>query len=276
MSKKVWMITGSSRGLGAEMARAVLDSGDALIATARREESLAFLGQHEDLLTAAMDVTDEETIEAAVSKAVDRFGRIDVLVNNAGYGVVGAIEECSASEVEKIFQTNVFGILNVVRRVLPTMRSQRSGRIINMSSTVGYSAALACGIYSSTKFAVEGISEALHAEVLPLGIHVTVVEPGGFRTEFLEQQSMVTAKSEIPAYNETVGMVRGLFKNPDSIPLPGDPLKLAQAVLKLAASNAPPLRLPLGTDSLQRLLDKNVSVAKETELWRHLAISTDL
>jgi NAD(P)-dependent dehydrogenase (short-subunit alcohol dehydrogenase family) len=276
MSKKVWMITGSSRGLGAEMARAVLDSGDALIATARREESLAFLGQHEDLLTAAMDVTDEETIEAAVSKAVDRFGRIDVLVNNAGYGVVGAIEECSASEVEKIFQTNVFGILNVVRRVLPTMRSQRSGRIINMSSTVGYSAALACGIYSSTKFAVEGISEALHAEVLPLGIHVTVVEPGGFRTEFLEQQSMVTAKSEIPAYNETVGMVRGLFKNPDSIPLPGDPLKLAQAILKLAASNAPPLRLPLGTDSLQRLLDKNVSVAKETELWRHLAISTDL
>jgi NADP-dependent 3-hydroxy acid dehydrogenase YdfG len=275
MSNKVWMITGAPRGLGAQMSKAVLASGDALIATARKRGTLEYLGEHEHLLKLEMDVTDEQQVKRAVKESLKRFTRIDVIVNNAGYGLMDAVEECSSSEVRNIFSTNVFGLLNVIRAVLPAMRSQHSGHIINLSSTVGFSAALACGIYSSTKFAVEGVSEALYAELLPLGIHVTVVEPGGFRTEFLREQSIVNAEASISDYAGSVGMIRGLFRDSKNIPLPGDPSKLAQAVLHLASSDNPPLRLPLGTDALQRMMEKNAFVEKKTGQWRTFAMSTD-
>ena len=175
------------------IARAVLESGDKLVATARNLEGLGHLGTHENLLILPMDVTSRPQVKKAVSAARKQFKRIDVLVNNAGFGLLGAVEETSAKEVENLYQTNVFGLLNVTRAVLPIMRKQRSGRIMNFSSVGGYTSRAGFGIYCSTKFAVEGISEALHDELQPLGIHVTVVEPGAFRTDFLDNSSLARA-----------------------------------------------------------------------------------
>jgi NAD(P)-dependent dehydrogenase (short-subunit alcohol dehydrogenase family) len=183
-------------------------------------------------------VTNEAQCNAAVEAALARFGRIDVLVNNAGFGVLGAVEETSAEEVERVFRTNVFGLLNVTRAVLPRMREQGSGHIINVSSLGGYQASPGFGVYCATKFAVEGLTEALHAELAPLGIHATVIEPGFFRTNFLDSGSLVKTAREIAAYAETAGKVR-TFAAAHSYHQPGDPAKLAQAVLKLASVRQP-------------------------------------
>jgi NAD(P)-dependent dehydrogenase (short-subunit alcohol dehydrogenase family) len=275
MSQKIWFVTGASRGLGAEMAKAILAAGDKLVATARRVEALDHLGKHDNLLNLAMDVVDESQVQSAMAAALARFGHIDVLINNAGYGLLGAVEESSAAEVENIYRTNVFGLLNVTRAVLPSMRKQRSGHIINMSSLGGYSGYPGWGIYGSTKFAVEGITEAMHAELAPLGIHVTVVEPGFFRTDFLDASSLVSTKNKISDYAETVGKTRN-FAGSYSHQQPGNPIKFAQAILTLANAEHPPLRLPLGTDALARIVQKSAFVEKETELWRELSTSTDL
>jgi NAD(P)-dependent dehydrogenase (short-subunit alcohol dehydrogenase family) len=275
MSQKIWFVTGASRGLGAEMAKAILAAGDKLVATARRVEALDHLGKHDNLLNLAMDVVDESQVQSAMAAALARFGHIDVLINNAGYGLLGAVEESSAAEVENIYRTNVFGLLNVTRAVLPSMRKQRSGHIINMSSLGGYSGYPGWGIYGSTKFAVEGITEAMHAELAPLGIHVTVVEPGFFRTDFLDASSLVSTKNKISDYAETVGKTRD-FAGSYSHQQPGNPIKFAQAILTLADAEHPPLRLPLGTDALARIAQKSAFVEKETELWRELSTSTDL
>jgi NAD(P)-dependent dehydrogenase (short-subunit alcohol dehydrogenase family) len=279
MAQKVWMITGASRGFGAEMSKAVLASGDKLVATARNTASLEHLenpgtGAKSNFFTVALDVTDEAQVLDAVRAALKHFGRIDVLVNNAGYGLMGAVEESSAAEVERLYRTNVFGLLNVTRAVLPIMRKQRAGRIINFSSLGGYSSALGFGIYCSTKFAVEGITEALYSEVAPLGIHVTVVEPGYFRTDFLDTSSLVETAGRIADYAATVGKVResAAAHNHQQ---PGDPAKLGKAIVELANAAEPPVRLPLGTDTLRRIAEKNAFVQAETEKWRALAASTD-
>jgi NAD(P)-dependent dehydrogenase (short-subunit alcohol dehydrogenase family) len=184
---KTWFITGASRGFGALIVKEALGRGDNVVATARNPDTVTkAFGDRPNLLAIGLDVNDEAQARAAAAAAVDRFGRIDVLVNNAGFGLLGAIEENSAAEVEAVFRTNVFGLLSVTRAVLPHMRRERSGRVINISSIGGYRASVGWGVYCSTKFAVEGISEALAAEVEPLGIKVTVVEPGYFRTDFLE------------------------------------------------------------------------------------------
>jgi NADP-dependent 3-hydroxy acid dehydrogenase YdfG len=274
MAKKIWMITGASRGFGAEIAKAVLDSGDKLIATARNLNSLDRLAKNPNVLAVALDVTDESQAKKAIDAGLKQFGSIDVLVNNAGYGLLGAVEESSAQEVENIYRTNVFGLLNVTRAVLPCMRKQKSGHIINISSLGGYSSYPGWGIYSSTKFAVEGITESLHGELAPLGIHVTVVEPGFFRTDFLDSSSLVKTATVIGDYTDMVGKMRD-FAEGHNHQQPGNPSKLAQAILQLAKAAEPPVRLPLGTDTLKRIADKNAFVDKEIETWRTVAVSTD-
>ena len=230
---KTWFITGASRGFGGLIMEAALAT-DAVVATARDPSSIA---DHPRLLKLPLDVTNEVQARDAAAKAIETFGRIDVLVNNAGYGLLGAIEEASAIEVERVFATNVFGLLNVTRAVLPYMRSQRSGHIINMSSIGGYASSHGWGIYCATKFAVEGISEALSIELAPLGIHATVVEPGYFRTDFLSAQSLSSTAVRLDDYADTVGEMR-TFAAAVNHQQPGDPQRLAQAIVQLAAAQA--------------------------------------
>jgi NAD(P)-dependent dehydrogenase (short-subunit alcohol dehydrogenase family) len=273
--KRVWMITGASRGMGAEITAAALAQGDAVVATARKSSAVTnALGSLPGLLAVDLDVTSESAAHQAVKLAMERFGRIDVLVNNAGYGLAGAVEETSAEEVRSIFDTNVMGLLNVTRAVLPSMRSQRSGHVINMSSLGGYRVGAGFGVYGSTKFAVEGLSEALHAELSPLGIHVTVVEPGYFRTDFLDSSSAMESKNVIADYAETAGKVRASASAFNGRQ-PGDPKRLAQALLTLASAANPPLRLQLGTDALARVREKHAFVEQELQTWEALSRSTD-
>jgi NAD(P)-dependent dehydrogenase (short-subunit alcohol dehydrogenase family) len=274
MTQKTWFITGASRGIGAEIAKAVLTAGNQLIATARNKTDLDQFESNPNVLTLSLDVTDEAQVQAAVAAGLERFGQIDVLVNNAGFGVLGGIEETSAAEVERVYRTNVFGLLNVTRAVLPSMRQSRSGHIINLSSIGGYRSYPGWGIYCSTKFAVEGITEALHGELAPLGIHATVVEPGYFRTNFLDGSSLQRTAMQIPDYAETVGETRKIAVE-RNYQQQGDPTKLAQAMLQIVNADTPPLRLPLGTDALQAIAEKNAYVEQETLQWRTLAESTD-
>jgi NAD(P)-dependent dehydrogenase (short-subunit alcohol dehydrogenase family) len=209
MQSLVWFITGASRGFGLEIARAALGRGDAVIAAARDPKAAERgLGRREQLLPVELDVTDEEQAQAAAAAALARFGQVDVLVNNAGRGLLGAVEEASAEEVRSVFAVNVDGLLNVTRAVLPSMRQRPSGRVLNLSSVGGFGAWPGWGVYCATKFAVEGISEALHAELLPLGIHVTIIEPGTFRTDFLDPSSLRRAMRVIDDYSGSGGSAR--------------------------------------------------------------------
>lgn len=272
---RTWLITGASRGFGILIAEQALRAGDAVIATARNPQDITDrLGDHPNLLAVRLNVTREEEAHQAVAAGIKRFGRIDVLVNNAGFGVLGAVEETSASETERLFATNVFGLLNVTRAVLPHMRAQRSGRVINISSIGGYQAYVGWGVYGSTKFAVEGISEALHQELAPLGIHATVVEPGFFRTDFLDEQSLIKTALVLPDYDETVGKMR-TFAEAANHAQPGDPQKFAEAMLALVNAPNPPQRLALGSDTVARIEAKNRLVAQELAEWKALALSTD-
>ena len=272
---KIWFVTGASRGFGSLVTEYALTRGDAVAATARNPKTLTNrLGDHPNLLVVALDVTDEAQTRDAAAAAIARFGRIDVLLNNAGFGLMGAVEEASAAEVEAVYRTNVFGLLNVTRAVLPYMRKARSGRILNVSSIGGYRGAAGFGVYSSTKFAVEGLSEALHAELAPLGIDVTVVEPGYFRTDFLDTSSLAVSPSVIADYEETAGKVRrvatGLSHNQ-----PGDPSKLAKVLVALSDVPNPPIRLPLGSDTVAAIEAKHASDAAIVAAWRDIAVSTD-
>ncbi|OAJ63831.1 short-chain dehydrogenase/reductase [Paraburkholderia ginsengiterrae] len=273
--KRVWFITGASRGIGALIAEAALADGNAVVATGRNAAAIVErLGESAALLPLALDVTDEAQARKAVQAAVETFGRVDVLVNNAGFGLLGAVEESADKDVRRMYDTNVFGLLNVTRAVLPAMRAKRSGHVINISSVGGYRAAAGFGVYSSTKFAVEGITEAMHAELKPLGIHATVVEPGYFRTDFLDASSLLVAPDVIGDYDETSGAVRrkAVEMNHNQ---PGDPQKLAAAMVTLVDAPNPPLRLALGTDTLAAIAAKNAYVTQETEAWKALSASTD-
>ncbi|MYM68872.1 SDR family NAD(P)-dependent oxidoreductase [Pseudoduganella sp. FT55W] len=273
--KKVWFITGASRGFGVLTARKALERGDFVVATARDPEAVtAALGEHPNLLALRLDVKLEAQAIVAAQQAVARFGRIDVLVNNAGYGLLGAVEEANAEEVRALYETNVFGLLNVTRAVLPVMRKQGSGHVMNISSVGGYSSYAGWGVYGSTKFAVEGLSEAMSIELEPLGIQVTVVEPGFFRTDFLDTTSLVSTRDRIDSYAATVGAMRDFAAGANHAQ-PGDPVKLAGALLQLADSDKPPVRLQLGSDTVQRVRAKNQFVEKEMAEWIDLATSTD-
>ena len=272
---KTWFITGASRGFGALIAKEALDRGDNVVATARNPQTaIDAIGDHPNLLAVTLDVTDEAQAQAAAAAAVKRFGSIDVLVNNAGFGLLGAVEEATAEEIERLYRTNVFGLLGVTRAVLPHMRRQRSGHVINLSSIGGYRSGAGFGVYCSTKFAVEGLSEALAAELAPLGIKVTVVEPGYFRTDFLDASSLSVSPAIIADYAETAGAVREAAKA-ISHNQPGDPARLAPAIVDLAYAGTPPLRLALGSDTVAAIEDKNAFVADELARWRHVSVSTD-
>jgi len=272
---KVWFITGASRGFGALTAHKALARGDFVVATARDPQAVAkALGQHPNLLALRLDVKLEAQAIVAAQQAVARFGRIDILVNNAGYGLLGAVEEADAEEIRALYDTNVFGLLNVTRAVLPAMRKQGHGHVINISSVGGYSSYAGWGVYGSTKFAVEGLSEAMAMELAPLGIHTTVVEPGFFRTDFLDASSLVATRTRIEDYAATVGAMRDFAAGANHAQ-PGDPAKLADALLVLADSAQPPVRLQLGSDTVARVRSKNAFVEKEMDAWLDVALSTD-
>ncbi|PSL23361.1 oxidoreductase [Chitinophaga ginsengisoli] len=275
MKTKVWFITGASRGFGLEIAKAALANGDKVVATVRSQpEKLQRVLNNDNLYVVLLDVTNEDQARQAARQAVERFGRIDVLVNNAGFGLLGAVEEASDEEVRQSFDTNVFGLLHVTRAILPYFRAQHSGHVINLSSVVGLTATAGWGLYAATKFAVEGINEALAVELKPLGIHVTAVEPGFFRTNFLDGSSLTAAKAVIADYQDTAGQMRA-FASQISYKQPGDPVKLANAVMSLAASPKPPVHLPLGNDTLNYFNQKMEQFNQEIEEWRSVTTSTD-
>lgn len=272
---KTWFITGASRGFGALVTERALAKGDAVVATARNPKSITDrFGTHTNLLALPLDVADEAQAISAAKAAVERFGSIDVLLNNAGFGLLGAVEEATAQEIEAVYRTNVFGLLNVTRAVLPQMRAQRSGRILNISSIGGYRSAAGFGVYASTKFAVEGLSEALHDELKPLGIHVTVVEPGYFRTDFLDSTSLSVSPAQIADYEATAGKVRTIAAE-ISHKQPGNPAKLAEVLIEFADAANPPVRLPLGSDTVAAIEQKHLADAGILKNWRSISVSTD-
>ncbi|GHH03497.1 oxidoreductase [Pseudodonghicola xiamenensis] len=277
MSKEnpVWFVTGCSTGFGREIAKLLLSRGWPVVMTARHIDSLSDLVQgHEDqALALALDVTDQAMIEKAVADAEARFGHIDVLVNNAGYGYFSAIEEGEDAEIRRQFETNVFGLTSLIRQVLPGMRARRKGHIINFSSIGGLIAYPALGYYNATKFAVEAISEALAKEAAPLGIKVTIIEPGGFRTDWAGR-SVIESATEIADYAETAGALRRGLKE-GSGHQAGDPVRAAATVVATYEAETPPLRLLLGAQAYGRALDRVEELRKNFEDWKDLTLSTD-
>jgi NAD(P)-dependent dehydrogenase (short-subunit alcohol dehydrogenase family) len=275
IASKVWLITGCSSGFGRALAEAVLKQGDYLIATARKLEQLHDLVEHypETVKPVYLDVTSPQDIQAAVDTAIATFGRIDVLVNNAGHGLIAALEEVSDEETHQFFETNFFGALRLMRTVLPVMRQQGSGHIINMSSTAGLVGFGGSSLYCGAKFALEGTSEALAKEVEPFGVKVTLIEPGAFRTDF-NGRSLATAGQSIDAYAGVSGASLQWFKEMDG-QQPGDPAKAAQAIIQAVESPHPPMRLALGTDAMNLIQEKLEWVKTNLDAWQQVTVSTD-
>jgi len=273
---KIWFITGATRGIGAAIGKAALAAGDCVVATGRRRAALerAFGPDSDRLLTLELDVTHEAQAQATVNAAVAMFGRIDVLVNNAGYGNLGLFEETTDAEARAQYDTNVFGLMNVTRAVLPVMRGRRAGRIFNISSVGGLVGGPAGSLYCATKFAVEGFSESLAAEVAPFGIHVTIVEPGFFRTDFLDATSVQYGSRSLADYAETSAQLRAFWDSRNHAQA-GDPAKLGQALVKLADSDQPPLRYAAGSDAVAMIDDKIDRLRAELHAWRTLSETTD-
>ncbi|MFD9741019.1 oxidoreductase [Umezawaea sp. NPDC059074] len=272
-----WFITGASRGFGVEIARQALDRGDNVVATARNPHAVeqALPDHHDRLLAVALDVTNETQAQEAAAAAVERFGRIDIVVNNAGRGLLGAVEETTDAAARAVYDTNVFGVLNVLRATLPILRAQREGRILNISSVGGFSGSAGWGVYCSTKFAMEGYSEALQAELAPLGITVTIVEPGYFRTDFLDTTSLNPKELHpIPDYAQTSGAMRQAVPTINHAQ-PGDPIKGATAIITIADLENPPLRVQLGSDTKKALEAKITQLQEEATKYRTLTLSTD-
>jgi NAD(P)-dependent dehydrogenase (short-subunit alcohol dehydrogenase family) len=277
---RIWFITGASRGLGAKLVETVLASGDGVVATARDPSRLAeHFGNHPDMLALRLDVTREGECRAAAEQAVARFGRIDVLVNNAGFGMLGAIEESSDVEARRLYDTNVFGLLNVTRAVLPVMRRQGGGAIVNMSSLGGYQATAGWGIYCSSKAAVEGISEALQRELAPLGIRTMIAMPAFFRSDFLEGSSLVQSEARIDDYRDTVGVARDYVARSVADSTQGQAgcslEKLAEAIIMAVRADNPPFRLLLGKAALKRVAEKHANVDADLEGWRAVSEMVD-
>jgi NAD(P)-dependent dehydrogenase (short-subunit alcohol dehydrogenase family) len=262
-----WLITGCSTGIGREIARAALEAGHSVAVTARNVDAVAdFVDQFGDrALALPLDVTDRDQITSAVGSVEKTFGGIDVLVNNAGYGYMAAVEEGEDAEVRKLFDTNYFGVVDTLKTVLPAMRARRSGHVINISSMTGLVANPPNAYYSSTKFALEALTEALAKEVGPLGIKVTAIEPGAFRTDWAAR-SMQESSTPIGDYDDHVGARKTLIKQ-FADHLPGDPRKVAEAVLMVAGLDEPPLRLLLGRDVLAAVREKIADLTASIDHW---------
>jgi NADP-dependent 3-hydroxy acid dehydrogenase YdfG len=272
---RTWFITGASTGFGRVLAEEVLKAGGKVVATARNRDKVADLEAKypQKAKALALDVTNAGQVDSAVTQAFAQFGQVDVLVNNAGYGVAGAIEEVSEAESMPMFETNVFGLLRVTRAFLPHLRKQRSGHILNLSSIGGVVASPGMGYYNATKFAVEGLSEALAGEVAPLGIRVTIIEPGPFRTDFLGRSGVV-AKTRIADYDATAGNMRKYFAENDG-KQKGDPVRAVHAMMQVVESPNPPLRLLLGASALQRLRSKLTNWEKEIAASEQVTLGAD-
>ena len=268
---KNWFITGISSGLGKALAESVIENGDFVIGTYRNQSQVdefntKYTGKAHSIL---LDITNEQNIEKSVSKIISEFGKIDVLVNNAGIGFAGAVEETSMKEVKDVFDANFFGTLKITQTVLPFMRKAKSGNIVQISSHGGIKSFAGFGIYNASKFAVEGFSEALAQEVAPLGIKVSIVEPGPFRTKFAGN-GLGLAKNEIDDYSETAGIFRTKLKSVDG-KQEGDPIKASKAIIDLVYSENPTLRLPLGKVALMTIGMKLESVKSDLETNRKVA-----
>jgi NAD(P)-dependent dehydrogenase (short-subunit alcohol dehydrogenase family) len=274
-ASRVWFITGCSSGFGLLLAHELLRRGDRVIATARDASKL------DDLLTLypdtartfMLDVTKPAEIESVARLALTAFGHVDVLVNNAGYGVNGAIEEVAEDEFEPMFQTNIYGLIRTTRAFLPHFRERRTGHIFNLSSIGGLIGGAGWGFYNTTKFAVEGFSEALTGEMKPLGVHVTVIEPGPFRTDFLGRSGKLAA-NELPEYAQTAGKAREYLRT-QAGKQPGDPQKAVEAIIAVADSPEPPLHLILGKIALTRFRDKLALWQREIAAWEPVTIDAD-
>jgi NAD(P)-dependent dehydrogenase (short-subunit alcohol dehydrogenase family) len=269
--KKVLLVTGASRGMGVDIAKAALAAGYAVVATGRNPEKVAqAVGASDDLLTAGLDVTDPAGAQVAVQAAVDRFGRIDVLVNNAGNFIAGFFEEITPDDFRAQVETNLFGPLNVTRAVLPVMRAQRSGLVVTISSTAGIVGGEFTSAYAAAKFGLEGWMESLTPEVAPYGIRTMLVEPGFFRTDLLTPESTSYAEPSIDDYAErtkqTVTAWNGMNGRQG-----GDPAKLATALIRLAGSDEPPLRWAAGADAVGALEDKARTLLKQADANRELS-----
>jgi NAD(P)-dependent dehydrogenase (short-subunit alcohol dehydrogenase family) len=273
---KIWFVTGASKGMGLTLVRKLLEQGYKVAATSRTKADLVkAVGSHERFLAINLDLTDEKDVQQAISTTIEHFGGLDVVVNNAGYGQLGFIEEVSDELVRKNFETNVFGTLNVVRQALPQLRKQRSGHIINFSSVGGFYGFAGGGIYGATKFAVDGMSEALSQEVRPFGIHVTSIKPGYFRTNFLSEGSISgTTTNLIDDYkvmrDEQEALLRDFDKNQ-----PGDPEKAMDVLIKVTESEHPPVHLFLGQDAYDVANNKITNLQKDLTEWETLGTSTD-
>ena len=275
--KKVWFITGASQGLGLVLAQQLLQANYRVAATTRDKAALEqAVGTYdsESFLALALDITDDAAVKQAMEATVAHFGRVDVLVNNAGYGLLGALEELSETEVHRNFDVNVYGLLHVIRHGLPYLRTQGSGHIFNIASVGGFTGKFpGFGVYCATKFAVQGLSEALYEEVKPFGVHTTVVSPGYFRTNFLAESSLHVAKHELAAY-DNVRQTQQLHREIDG-QQPGDPQKAAAAVIKIAEHPEPPLHLFLGADAYQYAKQKMNDLQQEMRSFEEMATATN-
>jgi len=271
-----WFITGCSTGIGREIARCALEAGHQVVVTARRvadvQDFVDDFGDHA-ALALPLDVTDTAQIDEAVAAAMVRFGGIDVLVNNAGYGYLSAVEEGDDTEVRRLFDTNYFGVVDTLKAVLPGMRAQGSGHVVNISSMTGLVANPPNAYYSSTKFALEALTEALSKEVGPLGIKVTAIEPGGFRTDWAKR-SMKESATPIDDYAADVGVRKDLIRQ-FADHLPGDPRKVGEAVVMVTGLDDPPLRLLLGGDVLKATRDKLAQMSASIDQWEAVTLDVD-
>jgi NAD(P)-dependent dehydrogenase (short-subunit alcohol dehydrogenase family) len=274
--RKTWFITGAGRGLGAEIAKAALRAGDLVVAAGRSRAAVSgSLGPSSDrLLSVELDVNNEAQAQAAVDAAVARFGTIDVLVNNAGYGHLGLFEETTGQDVQAQFGTNLFGVFSVTRAVLPVMRAARTGHIFNVSSLAGMRGVAFGSLYCASKFALEGFSESLAQEIAPFGIQVTIVEPGPFRTDFLSAESLRFGARAIGDYDERRTALRASFEQRNG-KQPGDPVKLAEAMVRLTRETEPPMRFVAGSIAFDSIKAKLVDMQTELEHWRALSVGAD-
>jgi NAD(P)-dependent dehydrogenase (short-subunit alcohol dehydrogenase family) len=271
--KKVWFITGAGRGLGVDIAKAALAAGHAVVGTGRKAERVkAALGDHDDLQVVSLDVTDAAAAETAVRAAVERFGRIDVLVNNAGNYYAGFFEDINPGDFRAQIETNLFGPINLTRAALPVLRAQRSGLVLTISSTAGLVGGEFMTAYAASKFAVEGWTESLAPEIAPFGIRTMLVEPGFFRTELLTPESTRYAEATIDEYAErskqTVEAFTGMNGRQG-----GDPAKLADALVQLASQDEPPLRFVAGADAVEALENKAALLLAQADAYRDLSSS---
>jgi len=271
--KKVWLISGCSTGIGRELVRAVLHRGESVVATARDIATLEEFSSDAGCLIAALDVNNPAQVRQAVAVAEERFGRIDVLVNNAGYGYLAALEEGEDEAVRAMFETNFFGLAGLTKAVLPGMRQRRSGHIVNITSMAGLVGSPGIAYYNATKFAVEGMSEALAKEVAPLGIKVTIVAPGPFRTDWAGR-SLKTTQTPIADYAATAGVRRNAIQK-YSGKQPGDPLRAVAAIITAVEAAQPPLHLVLGRVANQAVRGKLKDFSAELDLWNEMALATD-